>query len=115
MHFRAVSCSARALTCPCTSPLSQLLGQRFATGRNSITTLGLILSIFFFLSPSQTLKDTDDYECLRFLRARKFKIPDAMELFKGYKEWYTKNNIKNLLTRAPPKADLLRKMVRSVP
>ncbi len=60
---------------------------------------------------AQTLKGTDDYECLRFLRARKFKLADALELYNNYKSWYAKNNIASTLKRVPPKQDLLRKMV----
>ncbi len=37
----------------------------------------------------------DDCEFLRFLRARKFKVPDTMKMFRNYIEWRKAKDVDN--------------------
>ncbi len=57
------------------------------------------------------MSDTDDYELLRFLRARQFNVENAKKMVVEYKEWYKENKIASMLDKFPPKTEVLARLV----
>eukprot|EP00461_Guttulinopsis_vulgaris_P000186 UN00186 len=55
----------------------------------------------------------DDYELLRFLRARKFVLADAVTMFEKFKQWYAENHIYKYPDEFPAKAAALGDLVPS--
>lgn len=54
-----------------------------------------------------------DYELCRFLRARKFVLKDALEMFVNFSNWYKENNIARFPNEFPVKAQALGELVPS--
>lgn len=54
---------------------------------------------------------TDVYELLRFLRARKFVVDDAIPMFREYKKWYAEKKIANILEKTPENVELIVKLI----
>lgn len=61
--------------------------------------------------PSEYAAGTDEYEMLRFLRARKFVVEDAVAMFTSYKKWYTEKKIANILDKNPENVELIVKLI----
>lgn len=59
------------------------------------------------------VKWEDDYELLRFLRARKFVLADAVDMITKYKHWYAENHVSKYPKEFPLKAACLGDLVPS--
>lgn len=54
---------------------------------------------------------SDDYSLLRFLRARRFNLGDAMKMRTDHLQWRKQRHVDTILQTRPPRLDLLHKIV----